>query len=72
MDAADGGLGVLVALVRECEPSVPLLSGVRTSWALVHGYASLRIGGLGSFQGTTPECIRDDLAVLLDGLLARG
>lgn len=68
-DEGPASLGILVSLVQACDIGVPVPSAVRVSWALVHGYASLCVGQLASFAGVDDARIREDLAVLLRGML---
>ena len=69
-DASQESLGVLIDLVRECDLAVPVDAAVRASWAMVHGYATLGVGGMDDFLGVADERVRADFEGLLDGLLA--
>ena len=64
-----------LALLRELvEPvtAAPVDTAVRAVWALAHGLASLRIGGMLTFTRDDSETrLRDELAILLAGLDAR-
>ncbi|HHU40397.1 MAG TPA: TetR/AcrR family transcriptional regulator [Propionibacterium sp.] len=64
--------GVLVSLVQECDLAVPVTRAVRASWAMVHGQAALCVGAMGKFEDLTDETIREDLEVLLDGMILAG
>ena len=70
-EAGPAALGVLVSLVRACDLAVPPDAAVRAAWSIVHGQAYLCIGRLGHFADATDDRIRTDMAVLLDGMLAR-
>lgn len=62
-------LATLTVLVETLDLRVPVDVAVRTTWALVHGLATLRIGGMLTFARDDSERrLREELSVLLDGV----
>lgn len=62
-------LAALGTLVEALELRVPDAVAVRTTWALAHGLATLRLGGMQTFTRDDSERrLREELAALLDGI----
>lgn len=68
-EAGLAALAGLRALVEPLRPVVPVETAVRSIWALAHGLALLRIGGMLSFTvDDTERRLRDELGALLIGI----
>ncbi|MDO5494529.1 MAG: WHG domain-containing protein [bacterium] len=68
--AGVGAFGTLGEVVTSLSLGVPADRAVRAAWALAHGHAMLRVGGMRTFaEGNSSEQIRADLSVLLEGVL---
>lgn len=72
-DAAPAALADLRSLVEPLELAVPVDVAVRSAWALVHGMAMLRLGGMLTFTERDGEDrLRAELRSLLSGIVAVG
>lgn len=70
--AAPAVLGELSALLEPLELLVSRKVALRTAWALVHGAAMLRVGGMRAVvDDDSPQRVREELEALLSGLLRR-
>lgn len=68
--AARAVLEGLAALIDAQDLAVPPEVALRDTWALAHGLASLRIGGMASFtEDDSPARLERDLRGLLGGIL---
>ncbi len=67
--AGPAALERLTVLVDPLDLQVPAAVAVRATWALAHGLAELRLGGMLTFTGDdSEERLRAELATLLDGI----
>lgn len=63
-------LAALAALVEPLDLRVPIDVAVRTAWALAHGLATLRLGGMLAFTRDDSERrLRDEFGALLTGIV---
>lgn len=73
-DAGQAAGPQVLAGLRESLEALPLVVpveiAVRTAWALVHGLAMLRVGGMRTFTDDTDQRLREELSVLLSGVIA--
>ncbi|WP_420112160.1 TetR/AcrR family transcriptional regulator [Pseudactinotalea sp.] len=68
--AAPQALDGLAALIEPLDLAVTTETALRVTWALAHGIASLRIGGMRTFiENDSPERVRDELQTLLGGIV---
>ncbi|MBE1878334.1 TetR/AcrR family transcriptional regulator [Myceligenerans pegani] len=68
-EAGPAALAALGDVVGQVELRVPLETAVRTTWALAHGLAVLRIDGMLTFtRDDSPSRLRDELQALLTGI----
>lgn len=68
-EAGPAALQRLTRLVEPLQTTVPTAVAVRTTWALAHGLAALRIGGMITFTAEDTETrLRDELRALLTGI----
>lgn len=68
-DVGPAALAALAALVEPLPLRVPADTAVRTTWALAHGFAILRIGGMLTFTREDSERrLREELRTLLTGI----
>lgn len=69
--AGPEALAALAELVGAIDLSVPADVAVRTAWALAHGLATLRIGGMRTFTDADSHAqLRAELSVLFTGIHA--
>lgn len=70
-DTGPAALAALAVLVEPLDLRVAADVAVRTTWALAHGLAMLRIGGMLTFtQEDSERRLRDELDALLTGVAA--
>ncbi len=70
-EAGPAALDGLRTLVEPLELTVDLEVAVRAAWALAHGLASLRLGGMLAFTRDDTEArLHEELRVLLTGIVA--
>jgi AcrR family transcriptional regulator len=69
--AGPATLAGLAQVVRGLNLAVPFETALRTTWAIAHGLASLRVGGMLTFtDGDSEQRLREELTALLDGIAA--
>lgn len=68
-EAGLAALAGLRTLVEPLRPAIPVETAVRSTWALAHGLALLRIGGMLTFaRDDTEQRLREELGVVLSGI----